>query len=209
MPNRRRPMDTLVATVLAAVILQAGAQERMPPLAADGLTLPQQQAVADFSVERGQPSGAWVTLLRSPELMTRTRRLGDYLDFESIVPGYLREFVILLTAREWGQNEEWNAHYPLALEQGFSAEMARAVAEGRRPEGMVAEEAVVYDFCMELLRNHSVSDATYERAVARFGEQGVVETVSLMGYYAMISMLANVSRAQLPAGPKPALIPFP
>jgi 4-carboxymuconolactone decarboxylase len=62
---------------------------------------------------------------------------------------------------------------------------------------------------MELLRNHSVSDATYERAVARFGEQGVVEAVSLMGYYAMIAMLANVSRAQLPAGAKPALIPIP
>ena len=53
---------------------------------------------------------------------------------------------------------------------------------------------------MELQRNHSVSDATYERAVERFGEQGVIEVVSLMGYYTMISMILNTSRAPLPAG---------
>ena len=87
--------------------------------------------------------------------MTRTRGLGDYLDFESALPGYLRELVILLTARQWGQNYEWNAHYPVAIDEGFSADMAQAIAEGRRPEGMVEEEEILYDFCMELQRNHS------------------------------------------------------
>jgi 4-carboxymuconolactone decarboxylase len=141
--------------------------------------------------------------------MTRTRALSDYLRFESVLPGYLREFVILMTARQWGQSYEWNVHYPLALDEGFSAEMARAIAEGRRPEGMVEEEEILYDFCMELQRNHGVSDATYERAVARFGEQGVIETVSLVGYYTMISMILNTSRATLPADATPALAPFP
>ena len=129
--------------------------------------------------------------------------------FESVLPGWLREFVILMTAREWAQNYEWNAHYPIAIDEGFSPEMARAVAEGRRPEGMVDEEKILYDFCMELQHNHGVSDATYERAVSRFGEQGVVEIVSLMGYYTMLSMISNTSRAPLPAGATPALSPFP
>ena len=62
---------------------------------------------------------------------------------------------------------------------------------------------------MELQRNHAISDATYERAVERFGEQGVVETVSLIGYYTMISMILNTSRAPLPAGATPALRPIP
>jgi 4-carboxymuconolactone decarboxylase len=115
----------------------------------------------------------------------------------------------LLTAREWTQNYQWNAHYPLAIEQGFSPETARAIAEGRRPEGMVDEEEILYDLCMELQRNHSVSDVTYERAVDRFGEQGVVETVSLMGYYTMLAMISNTSRAPLPAGAAPAFAPFP
>jgi len=209
MRSRRRPTSILVATVLAAAGFTAGAQDRMPPLSPDELTEQQAQALADFVAARGQPTGPWIALLRSPELMTRTRGLSDYLRFESVLPGWLREFVILMTARQWGQNYEWHAHYPLAIEEGFSAEMARAIAEGRRPEGMVEEEEILYDFCMELQRNHSVSDATYERAVARFGEQGVVETMSLIGYYTMISMILNTSRAPLPAGATPALAPFP
>jgi 4-carboxymuconolactone decarboxylase len=208
MHNRRRPRSVLVAVALAA-LFEAGAQDRLPPLAADQLTEQQAQALADFVAARGRPTGPWIALLRSPELMKRTRGLSDYLRFESEVPGWLREFVILMTARQWGQNYEWTAHYALAIDEGLSPQIAQAIAEGRRPEGMVAEEEILYELCTELQRNHSVSDLTYERAVERFGEQGVVEVVSLMGYYTMISMILNTSRAPLPAGATPALAPFP
>ena len=195
----------LAAVALAGVELRGLAQDRMPPIPTSDLSAEQTKALADFTAARGNVTGPWIALLRSPELMTRTRGLSDYLRFESIVPGWLREFVILMTARQWGQNYEWNAHYSIAMEEGLSPDIARAIAEGRRPEGMVAEEEVLYDFIMELQRNHSVSDATYERAVDRFGEQGVIEVVSLAGYYTMISMILNTSRAPLPAGAKPAL----
>lgn len=209
MDSRTGPMSILVTTVLAVAALAANAQDRMPPLAADALSEQQTLALASFVAARGQPTGPWIALLRSPELMTRTRGLSDYLRFESVLPGWLREFVILMTARQWGQNYEWNAHYAIAIDEGLSPQIAQAVAEGRRPAGMVEEEEILYDLCMEMQRNHSVSDATYERAIARFGEQGVVETVSLMGYYTMIAMILNTSRAPLPAGATPALAPFP
>lgn len=209
MHSRRRPMNIPIAIAMAATALEAGAQDRMPPLPTSALTEQQAQALANFTTARGQPTGPWIALLRSPELMTRTRGLSDYLRFESVLPGWLREFVILIAARQFGQNYEWNAHYPIALEEGLSAEMARDIAAGRRPENMVEDEEILYDFCMELHRNHGVSDATYERAVERFGEQGVVETVSLTGYYTMISMILNTARTPLPAGATPALPPFP
>jgi 4-carboxymuconolactone decarboxylase len=209
MLSGRRTTSAWVASVLAGAASAAAAQDRMPPLSNDGLTEPQTRALEDFVAARGAPTGPWVVLLRSPELMTRTRGLSDYLRFESVLPGWLREFVILMTARQWGQSYEWNAHYPLAIEEGFSPLMARALAEGRRPEGMVVEEEIVYDLFTELTRNHSVSDATYARAVERFGEQGVVETVSLIGYYTMIAMLLNTARTPLPPGAAPALEPFP
>jgi 4-carboxymuconolactone decarboxylase len=199
----------MLAALAAATGLAAHAQDRMPPLRADALSEQQRQALAEFTAARGQPTGPWIALLRSPELMTRTRGLSDYLRFESILPGWLREFVILMTARQWAQNYEWNAHYPIAMDEGFSPQIAQAIAEGRRPEGMVAEEEILYDFCTELQRNHAVSDDTYERAVDRFGEQGVIEIVSLMGYYTMVSMLLNTTRAPLPEGAVPALAPFP
>jgi 4-carboxymuconolactone decarboxylase len=206
--SRRWPTSIPAATLLAVAAFAAGAQDRMPPLPTEQLTDEQAQALAEFVAARGQPTGPWIVLLRSPELMKRTRGLSDYLRFESVLPGYLREFVILMAARQWGQSYEWNAHYPLAIDEGFSAEMAQAIAEGRRPDGMLEEEEILYDFCMELQRNHGVSDPTYARAVERFGEQGVVETVSLVGYYTMISMILNTARTPLPDGVNPALLPF-
>ena len=206
--STRRPTRILAAILLTTAVFAAGAQDRMPPLPTQQLTEQQAQALADFVAARGQPTGPWNVLLRSPELMKRTRGLSDYLRFESVLPGYLRELAILMTARQWGQSYEWNAHYPLGLDEGLSAELMQAIAEGRRPEAMVEEEAILYDFCLELLRNHGVSDATYARAVERFGEQGVVETVSLAGYYTMIAMILNTARTPLPDGAKPALAPF-
>ena len=187
----------------------ANAQDRMGPIPKDQLTEQQAKALSEFVAARGQPTGPWNVLLRSPEVMSRARGLSDYLRYQSILPGWLREFVILMTARQWSQSYEWNAHYPLALDEGLSPDIARAIAEGHRPAGMVEEEAILYDFCMELERNQSVSDATYARTLDRFGEQGIVETVSLMGYYTMISMVLNTARTPLPVGAKPALSPFP
>ena len=199
----------LIMILALAQIPVVSGQERMGRLPADKLTEQQAKALADFVAARGQPTGPWWVLLRSPEVMTRARGLSDYLRFDSVLPGWLREFVILMTARQWSQGYEWNAHYKIAIDEGLSADHARAIAEGRRPESMVDEEVILYDFCSELQRNQGVSDETYARAIERFGEQGVVETVSLMGYYTMISMVLNTARTPVPAGGQQPLPPFP
>src|SRR5688572_5096443 len=100
MHSRRAATSVLLATVLIAAAFAAGAQDRMPPLPKEQLTEEQTQALAEFVAARGQPTGPWIALLRSPELMTRTRGLSDYLRFESVLPGYLRELAILVTARQ-------------------------------------------------------------------------------------------------------------
>jgi 4-carboxymuconolactone decarboxylase len=210
----KRKLPPLIIRIASAVIVlssfsTAVAQDRMPPIPAAQLTEQQKKALDDFVAARGQPTGPWIVMLRSPEVMTRARGLSDYLRYQSVLPGWLREFVILMTARQWSQNYEWNAHSAIAADEGLSPDIAKAIAEGRRPAGMVEEEQILYDFCAELQRNRSVSDVTYARALDRFGEQGVVETVSLMGYYTMISMLLNTARTPLPAGAAPALPPFP
>ena len=126
-----------------------------------------------------------------------------------MLPSRLSEFVILITAREWTQNYEWNAHHDLAIKGGLSPEIAKAVAEGRRPDRMADDEEVIYSFCMELQRNQSVSDETYARMVSKFGEQGVIDAVGILGYYTLLAMALNTSRTPLPSGATPALAPFP
>jgi 4-carboxymuconolactone decarboxylase len=202
----------LVSTIVFGLAfgILATAQDRMPPIPADKMTPAQKQAVEEYKKARGtEVAGPWAVLTRSPELMSRTRVLSDYLRFQSTLPPRLSEFVILMTARVWGQNYEWNAHHSLALKGGLNPEIAKAVAEGRRPPQMTEDETSLYDLIQELLRNRTVSDATYARAVSKFGEQGVVDAVSISGYYTMIGMLLNTARTPL-AGGVPAPLPaFP
>jgi 4-carboxymuconolactone decarboxylase len=186
------------------------AQDRMPPIPAERLTEAQKKAIDEFKSARSADiSGPFVPLLRSPEVMTRARAMGDYLRFRSTLPPRLSEFVILLTSRRWTQNYEWNAHEPLARRAGVKPDVIAAIAEGRRPAGLADDEEILYTFCDELQRNQSVSDATYARAAEAFGEAGVIDAVGLVGYYTMLAMVMNTARTPLPDGAKPALAPFP
>ena len=207
--DRRRPFATgLLICLLAAA--PAFAQDRLPPIPADRLTPQQKEAVEEFRAARGSaPSGPFVPLLRSPEVMNRARAMGDYLRFKSVLPPRLSEFVILMTARAWTQNYEWHAHHKLALQAGLDAAVAQAVAEGRRPASMSAEEGALYDLVDELHRNRSVSDATYARVVKHFGEQGVIDAVGIVGYYTMLAMVMNTARTPLPDNAAPGLAQFP
>lgn len=202
-------------TAMCAVLLSfslnstAEAQTRMAPIPKEKQTEAQKKAVAEFEAARGTMSGPWAVILRSPEMVNRARSLSDYLRFNSSLPPRLSEFVILITAREWTQQYEWNAHHPLAMKGGLSPDIAEAIAAGRRPEKMAEDEAALYDFCIELHRNHSVSDATYARALAKFGEQGIVDTIGLSGWYTLVAMTLNTARTPLPEGATAALAPFP
>ena len=205
----RSGLAVLTFVLSFSFCMSAEAQDRMPPIPADKMTEAQKKAAAEFTAARGNLTGPWVALLRSPEVVNRARALSDYLRFNSVLPPRLSEFVILITARQWSQPYEWNAHHTLALKGGLNPEIAKAIAEGRRPQHMAEDEDVAYDFCMELHRNHSVSDPTYARALSKFGEQGIIDMIGLTGYYTMISMVLNTARTPLPAGAPPALAPFP
>lgn len=200
-----------VFAVLLSFSLSTGAQaqNRLPPIPTEKLTEAQKKAAAEFEAARGTLSGPWAVILRSPDMVNRARGLSDYLRFKSSLPPRLSEFVILITAREWTQQYEWNAHHSLAMKGGLSPEIAKAVAEGRRPEKMADDESALYDFCIELHRNRGVSDATYARALAKFGEQGLVDAIGLTGWYTLVAMVLNTARTPLPAGAAPALAPFP
>jgi 4-carboxymuconolactone decarboxylase len=185
-------------------------KDRMPEISADKLTEAQKKAAAEFAAGRGYAvRGPFAVMLRSPEVMLRAKAMGDYVRFQSTIPARLNELAILITARTWVQNYEWRAHRPLAEKAGLQPAIAQAIADGRRPTGMAEDEEVVYDFCTELHANKCVSDATYERALRRFGEQGIVDLTAANAYYTFNAMMLNVARTALPAGAKAELQAFP
>lgn len=193
-----------------AALAVAAAQDRMPPLPQEKMTDTQKNATADLMAGRHNGViGPYISLMRSPTLLRHVYEMGGYLRFEGPMKGRLTELVTLLAARHWTQQFEFNAHQPLALNAGLKKTTIAAIAEGRRPSGLPEDEEIVYDLITELNTNQSVSDATYARSTAKFGEQGVIDLIGVNGFYAMLAMFMNVARTPLPAGQAPPLTPFP
>ena len=157
-----------LAAVFGAVGISPAAQDRMPPIPADKLTDAQKKAIEEFKAARSVDiSGPFVAMLRSPEVMNRARAMGDYLRFRSSLPPRLSEFVILMTARRWTQQYEWNAHAPLAVKGGLNAEHRQGDRRGRQAGRDGRRRG---DRLRALRRDPAqpgVSDGTYARAVAK------------------------------------------
>ena len=184
--------------------------DRMPPIPREQMTEAQRVAADELIAgPRKGVKGPFIPLLRSPELLARAQKVGEYLRFHSALPARISEFATLLVSRAWTQQFEWAVHVPLALQQGTDAATVEALREGRRPDRMTDDEALVFDFVHELSAHRGVSDATYARCVERFGERGTVDLVSTVGYFTWISMVLNVAHTPPETGtaiePLPAL----
>ena len=109
--------------------------DRMPPIPRERMT-EAQRAAADELIAgpRKGVKGPFVPLLRSPELMARLQKVGEYLRFESALPPRLSEFATLVVARRWTQQFEWAVHVPLAIAAGTRRRpsMRCATASDRR-----------------------------------------------------------------------------
>jgi 4-carboxymuconolactone decarboxylase len=185
------------------------AQERLGPVPKDKQTAEHRAAMEEFQRQRGVGiSGPFEPMLWSPEAMVRAAAMGTYLRYKSVYPQNLSEFIILIAARSWTQQYEWSVHQPIALKAGVSREIADAIADGRRPARMSEEQDMLYDFTTELIQNKSVSDPAYARVLAKFGEKGVVDAISITGYYTLLAMVLNTARTPpAPGGPTLPLLP--
>lgn len=197
----------LASTLLSAAVAQAA--DRLPVIPPDQYTPEQKKAADEFLAARKVPVfGPFEPLMHSPQVMTQARSMGDYLRYNSAIGDTLSELVILITAREWTQDYEWYVHYPIAIKAGIKPEVAAAIADGRRPEGLSEDEQIVYDFSLELHRNKRVSDPTFARAEKRFGKKGVVDLTGINAYYTLLAMQMNAAQYQAPKDAK-RLVRFP
>lgn len=155
---------------------------------------------------RGIVEGPLRVWLQSPGLADRAQALGAFCRYDTTLTPELSELAILVTGAFWKSGFEWAVHAPIAAKAGISPDVIEAIRQGRRPDGMDDTAAAVHDFAAELHRHRVVSDATYARAEAALGLQGVVDLVGILGYYTLISMTINAFHVPLPDG---ATDPFP
>ena len=183
--------------------------DRFKPLSYDEMTPAQKTMIEHLlSGPRAGANGPFNVLLRSPEMGDLAQQFGASTRFNSSVPPKLKELAIIITARYWTSQFEWQAHHRAALQAGLSPAIADAIALGKHPAGMQKDEEAVYNFCSELLNTKQVSDATLSAAKDAVGERGVVDLIGVMGWYNMVSMLLNTDRYPLPEGTQPELKPL-
>jgi 4-carboxymuconolactone decarboxylase len=193
-----RKLATMTVIGLTALGTAAThADDRLPTVPPAQYSVEQKQAAAEFEAARKTAVfGPFEPMMHSPQLMSDARAMGDYLRFKSSIGNTLSELAILMTAREWTQNFEWTYHYPIAIKSGLRQELVDAIAVDKRPTGMTPDEEIVYNFTHELLKKKQVSDATFDRAKARFGTKGVVDMAGISGYYTFLAMQLNMANYQ-------------
>ena len=142
---------------------------------------------------------------RSPEFGLHAIGMSDYLRWGTSLEPRLIEFTILIAARQWSSSYIWHAHYPAAIKGGLDPKIPAAMAAGQRPEGMKADEAIIYDLITQIYRDKSVSDATFNAAAAKYGEKGVTDIIGLASYYGITAMALIAAKAPTAPGDEPKL----
>ena len=155
---------------------------------------PEQKAVLDeiLSGPRGNLNGPFLGWIHSPELAQHAQRLGAFCRYQTGLSLRLSELAILVTAARWQAQAEWYIHYPIALKAGVPEALAEQIRTGATPHFDEPDDALIYAFTTELYDTKRVSDATYARAVERFGHETTINLVGLLGYYALVAMTLNV-----------------
>ena len=198
-------MKTMLRVSAISIVLAGSALaltgERFAVIPLDKMSPAQRKVAEDIMAgPRGGLRGPFNAWLRSPEIADRLQKVGEYLRFNTSLDKRVNEMAIIMTAQAWGSQYEWYAHAPLAIKAGLDPSIVAAIGAGNKPEKMKDDEAIVWEFTTQLRRDHAVNDETYAKAVAKFGEQGVMDLIAVNGYYDVVSMTLNVARVAPPAG---------
>lgn len=172
---------------------------RIPPVTPETMTEAQRAVAARIAGgPRGGVRGPFLALLQDPELADRVQQLGEFIRYGTGLPKPLTEMAILVASRRWSCQYEWFAHAPIARDVGVPPAVIDAIAAGRKPDGLDADAAAVYEFCANLHKTGDAGEAPIAHIAARFGMKGVVDLVALTGYYSLLAMVLNTARIPLP-----------
>ena len=175
---------------------------RLTNVTRDELNPEDQQFYDSIAGSRGSVRGPYGVLLHSPDLAARVAHTGSYVRFNVDLPESLKETVIIATAREIKNQYEFAAHARLARQAGVSEEIIQAIARGNAPQGLSGDEEKLVRYVHELLRNHKISDATFNAVKDRFGMQKTLELTALIGHYLLVGQILTAFEVDLPEGVK-------
>ena len=177
---------------------------RLPVLQLQDLTAEQKRVYEEIArVRNGVVRGPFPIWLRNPELADRANQFGNVLRMQGKLEKRLFELMVLIVARHWSSQYEWFAHAKAALNAGLSPEIVDAIQNNRRPESLREDEQLVYEIISEIVDTRTLSQPSYDRALAALGLDLLIELITAAGFYTMIAMVLNAFDAPVPSGERP------
>lgn len=137
--------------------------------------------------EDGSLSGPFDAWLRSPVLGVHLERVGMAFRTDTVLAAAAREIATLVVARAWGADFEWWVHGILARREGVSEDVIDAIGNGVRPDFDDPDFAAAHDVAIGLVHHRTVDREILDRARETLGERALVEVVTLVGFYLMVS----------------------
>ena len=144
-------------------------------------------------------AGPYLALMNHPRLAQRIEALGFYLKFEGRLPREVYQYTVLRVARACGVAFEWVDHVGHARDAGVPEKIIEGLRRGEAqalPEPYATAEPVI----AAALAWRDVPEGAQERAIRRFGREGLVELVVLTGFYQMFSAINQGFAVPLPSG---------
>ena len=173
---------------------------RLGEIDPDKLSAAQRVIYDDIMRARGHMRGPFAVWLRNAELGEYTLKLQEMFASRVKLERRLLELMILVAARLATAQYAWFIHEPHALKFGIAPEIVQAIRERRAPDFSREDERLVYDITTELNTTRTLSEASFKRGMAMFGEQVMVELVSAVGFYVMVAMTLNAFSVSVPGG---------
>lgn len=150
-----------------------------------------EQAVFDQIVaSRGAVQGPFTIFLHSPELAGRVAHLGAYVRFEGSLDKRVRVLAAMTVAREFGAVYVWGAQTGGARRLGVPEAVIDAIRDNHS-RGLAPDDARIIEFTRQLLRHHRVEEALFRTVQARFGNDGLIQLTTAIGYYSLLAMTVN------------------
>jgi 4-carboxymuconolactone decarboxylase len=155
---------------------------------------------AQLVTAEGGLAGPFNAFVTAPEVGQRLSELGQQLRFGTSIERRLLEVAIITTGARWQAEFEWWAHARMAREHGVPAEVVDAIGRGEDPPFAAEDEHTIYTAAHQLTGTGRLTETAHADARQLLGDAGLVELVSLCGYYTLISFLLNAFAVPLPPG---------
>ena len=215
MPNRRTTLGGGIAAGMASLMGDAFAADepprrgRLPTVPVQDYTPEQKASKEGFNRwvnPEGDPRGPFGVLMHTPNINNAALKMYEAIRRQNRIEPRLIELMVCIVARASGAEYEWFIHSRFAVEQGVAPEIIEAIRVNKTPTFAKEDERVLYLVVHELLASSKLSAVTYEKGLAFFGREKLVEIVAGAGYFKMLGFLLTAFAVPPPSGP---LHPFP